>query len=782
MSNSPDNLDARALPLLVESVRDYAIFVLDQTGVIRSWNNGAQRIKGYKAHEIIGKHFSLFYTPEDNAIKKPARALEIAVKEGRYEEEGWRMRSDGTRFWASVVITALKDASGTLQGFGKVTRDLTARKQQEDLLRNERELFRVTLESIGDAVITTDHDGKVTYLNVIAEQLTRWSRKDAAGRPLREVFNIINEETRKPAPSPVECVLREGIIVGLANHTVLIGRDGTETAIDDSAAPIRDSSGAIVGVVMVFRDVAEARKAERLLRESEERFRLLVQNVKEYGIFMLDPKGNIASWNAGARNIMGYERSEILGRHFSAFYPEDDVRAQKPQRELELALKNGTYEEEGWRVRKDGERFWSSVLITTLYDESGVVRGFAKVTRDMTERRKQEEEREQLIHAQAAREEAERVNRIKDEFLLTLSHELRTPLTPLLGWTRIIRARAIDDPIIENGMKIIERNVQAQTAIINDLLDVSRLLTGSVTLNVRPVNIKEIIEVCIETLRHAAETKGITLRLTLDSAISQIIGDSVRLQQIFWNLLSNAIKFSLRGGIVETVLVQRDNNLIVTVKDTGIGIDPSYMPQLFRRFSQADSSITRAHGGLGIGLSIVKHLTELHGGTVSATSEGKSKGATFTVTLPIPSPSELADRRREQRERAPASKHENPNLSGCRVLVVDDEPDTCELLLFILQNAGATVETALSVADAVPRLATFKPDILLSDIGMPGENGYLMLEKLRATGSKIPAIAISAFARNEDRDRALKAGFQDFLSKPLESSDLMAMVKNACAR
>jgi PAS domain S-box-containing protein len=393
--------------LLVDGARDFAIYMLDPEGRIESWNTGAERLKGYRADEVIGRPFSIFFTPEDQDAGRPEAELRIAASEGRYEEEGWRVRRDGSRFWANIVLSSLRDPAGALRGYAKVTRDLTSRRQAEDELRQRQEQLAATLDSIGDAVIATDDRGSVTRLNPVAERLTGWTVEEALGRPLLEVFNIVNEETRRPAVNPVERVLREGIVVGLANHTALIARDGRERAIADSAAPIRGLDGVLRGSVLVFRDVTDERSLHRALLESEERFRLLVDSVRDYAIFMLDPEGRVASWNRGAARIKGYTPEEIMGKHFSLFFCDEDVRAGKPARELEIAAREGRFEEEAWRKRKDGSHFWANVIITAVHDERQRLKGFAKITRDITERRQAEETTRRLEAESAARLAAE---------------------------------------------------------------------------------------------------------------------------------------------------------------------------------------------------------------------------------------------------------------------------------------------------------------------------------------------------------------------------------------
>ena len=513
-ANSLEQTDER-YQLLVEGVTDYAIFMLDPKGVILTWNPGAARIKGYQANEIVGQHFSKFYPPEALQRRLPERELQVAGAEGRFEDEGWRVRKDGSMFWANVVITALRSKNGQLRGFGKITRDLTQRREHEESLR-----------------------------------------------------------------------------------------------------------------------------------QSEERFRLLVEGVNDYAIFMLDPNGYVMTWNSGAERIKGYKASEIVGQHFSKFYPIDVKQSGWPEHELQVATETGRFAEEGWRVRKDGSRFWANVTITALRDPKGRLRGFAKLTRDLSERKRSEEleahgaQREAMLEAErGARIEAQRTARAKDEFLATLSHELRTPLSSILGWTQILRKQGIPKPEdFHRGMEVIERNTRAQAQLIEDLLDLSRITAGRIRLDMQKLAIGEVVKGAVESAEPTAQAKGVHLKSIVDPHNSIVSGDPARLQQVFWNLLTNAIKFTPEGGEVQ-VLVQRVNSHVeISVSDTGIGIPASFLPEVFERFSQKDSSTTRKHGGLGLGLAISKQLVELHGGSVQAKSPGEGQGATFIVKLPLTIP------------------------------------------------------------------------------------------------------------------------------------------------
>ena len=373
--------------------------------------------------------------------------------------------------------------------------------------------------------------------------------------------------------------------------------------------------------------------SKEILRQAGEPFRLLVESVKDYAIFMLDPRGYIATWNLGAENIKGYKANEIIGKHFSIFYPPEDVAWDKPGEELKTAAEVGRLEDEGWRIRKDGSRFWANVVITALRDADGTLRGFGKVTRDLTERKQAEEQRLQLAREQAARSEAEAASQAKDSFLATVSHELRTPLTAIKGWARILRANRQSEEVFARAIDSIERNANLQTRLVEDLLDLSRIVSGKLRIIEVAVDLRLVIEAAVDSARPAAEAKGLGLELDLEDDAGPIRGDPDRIQQVVWNLLSNAVKFTSAGRIL--VMLRRVGSYVeISVDDTGKGISAEFLPHVFDRFSQADTSLNRAHSGLGLGLAIVRTIVDLHGGTVSVHSDGEGRGSTFTVRLP----------------------------------------------------------------------------------------------------------------------------------------------------
>jgi signal transduction histidine kinase/ActR/RegA family two-component response regulator len=400
--------------------------------------------------------------------------------------------------------------------------------------------------------------------------------------------------------------------------------------------------------------------------------------------------------------------------------------------------------------------------------------------RDITATRRAEDERRQLLESERfARAEAERASSMKDEFLATLSHELRTPLSAILGWAHILRARRMSEAELHQGLEVIERNARMQTELIEDLLDMSRITSGKMRLDVQPVEPVTFIEAALETVRPAAEGKGINLSKLLDPAAGPVMGDPNRLQQIVWNLLSNAIKFTGKDGRVQVLLERVSSHVEITVADTGIGIKPEFLPHVFDRFRQADSSATRTAKGLGLGLSIVKHLVEQHGGSVHVTSPGKGQGATFSLQIPLT----VVHRKGIG---GIATDFKRSDLSGVTVLVIDDQADARELIQRVLTECDAKVITAGTAAEALRAVETERPDVLVSDIGMPDVDGYELLRRVRALGhargGRLPAIALTAFARSEDRTRALRAGFLVHVSKPVEPAELVATVASVVGR
>ena len=494
-----------------------------------------------------------------------------------------------------------------------------------------------------------------------------------------------------------------------------------------------------------------------------------------------DLTGVVTSWNKGAERIFGYAPHEIVGKSITLIIPPDR-QADEPLILAKLQRGERIEHFETQRITKAGRLIDVSLSISPVRDTAGTVVGASKIARDITEQK-----RTAALAASSAAE-AERQSRIKDEFLATLSHELRTPLQAILGWTQLLLSSDCTEAERTEAIDVIDRNARAQKRIIEDLLDMNRILSGKVRLDVQRVPLLPLIELAIETVKPAALAKNIRLQSVLDPLAQPVSGDPNRIQQILWNLLSNAIKFTPSGGRVQVILERVNSHLEITVSDTGMGIDPEFLPHVFERFRQADSSTTRNHGGLGLGLAIVRHLTELHGGTVRAKSAGRDKGSSFIVTFPLAIlQADVEPGRQHPKTPDPtAPPPREPRLEGIAVLVVDDERDSRELLGAILAKAGADVRTAGSVDEALQLWDQGAPHVLVSDIGMPGHDGYSLIAKIRLrpdhAGRHVPAIALTAYSRTEDRIKAISAGFQMHLSKPADRVELITMIASLAGR
>jgi PAS domain S-box-containing protein len=524
--------------------------------------------------------------------------------------------------------------------------------------------------------------------------------------------------------------------------------------------------------------VARWRKdAESDLREASERFATVANSVPVL-IGMSGPDKGVTYFNTAWLEFTGRTVSRELGMGWLEGVHPDDRDAAIAQYEAAWVARR-SFETEFRLRRADGEYRCVLVRATPRFREGGELEGYTASATDITD------QRDALKAAERAKEAAEASSRAKDAFLATVSHELRAPLSPILTWARMLRSDRLNPTQSAKAVEVIERNARLQAKLVEDLLDVARIVEGKVRLQVRPVSLSEVVENAVETARPAAEAKEVRLQLVLDSTVT-LSGDAERLQQVVWNLLSNAVKFTPRGGRVHVVLERVDSHVEIAVSDTGAGIAPEQLSRLFERFWQADSSTTRAHGGLGIGLAIVRHLTELHGGTVTVESPGAGRGSTFTVKLPLAPMIRTAG---EQIRRHPTVHDEstvpNSRLDGVRVLLVDDEPDSNEAMRVLLDHCGAEVRVAGSAAHAYEILSRWKPDVLVTDIAMPGEDGYSLLARIRSglDGlAEIPAIGLTAFASPDDRARVLAAGFRLHLAKPVDPRELTAAIASAAAR
>ncbi|MBX9257939.1 response regulator [Desmonostoc muscorum CCALA 125] len=538
----------------------------------------------------------------------------------------------------------------------------------------------------------------------------------------------------------------------------------------------------VPSVQRALREAKERRDrqlVEESLQKSEARYRRIVDTSYE-GIWTIDSQGRTEFVNQRMSQMLGYAAEEMLGRFIFDFI--DVVDGIDTAEKLQWFKKQDSDLKEGrWRC-KDGSYIWTLISARAIFNEQHEFLGAIAMLTDITDRKRTEEERDRLLQREKlARAEAEAANRIKDEFLAVLSHELRSPLNPILGWAKLLQSRKFNETALKKALETIERNAKLQAQLIEDLLDVSRILQGKLNLNMASVDLASTIEAAMETVRLAAEAKTIHIETMLDSRVGKVLGDSARLQQIVWNLLSNAVKFTATGGQVNVQLECIDADAQITVSDTGKGIKSDFLPHVFDYFCQGDNTTTRKFGGLGLGLAIARHLVEMHGGTIWVQSPGENQGATFTVRLPLIKDSALIKDDTNPNSAIAASGF-SP-LMGVEVLIVDDNADSLDFFRFVLEEFGATVIAAESAGEALQTLAQSKPDILLSDIGMPEMNGYMLIEQIRAFEAqagreKIPAIALTAYAGEIDQQQAFKAGFQQHIVKPVAPEELLIAISS----
>jgi len=513
--------------------------------------------------------------------------------------------------------------------------------------------------------------------------------------------------------------------------------------------------------------------------ESAATLQALLQGVRDYAIYTINPQGRISSWHRGAELLKGYTAEEAVGMPFAKLFTPEDLANGQPEMELRVAAEQGEYKGEGQRVRKDGSRIDVAVVLTALRGPHGELLGFLKLTQDITARRAEERAREEALRAsQQARADAERASHLKGEFLATLSHELRTPLSAILGWAHVLERGVFDADTLKHGLDAISRNARLQVQLIEDLLDMTRIESGQLRLDRQRLELDGVLAAAIDSALPAATARGIALRTHFaQDGGCWVLGDPARLQQVVANLLDNAIKFTPRGGHVDVSLACAGRQAVITVSDSGQGIDAGFLPRLFERFQQQDATTTRRHGGLGIGLAIVRQLVVLHGGDVTAASDGPGKGATFTVTLPV-----MAEQGLPVSPPLPAVEPPpgSEPLDGVHVLLVDDEADVRVIACRMLKDAGARMTVAASAEEAFTLLQRERPTVLLSDIGMPEQDGYDLIRRVRAlapeAGGLTPAAAFTAYASREDAERVHAAGYQLHLAKPVAPQALVGAV------
>lgn len=635
--------------------------------------------------------------------------------------------------------------------------EANARAAALDELARQEEWFRVALTSIGDAVITTDAAGTITFVNPMAEALTGWPSADAVGRPLAEVFRIVEEATREPATDPVERALATGHVVGLANHTVLIARDGTERPIDDSAAPLRDAPGGrIVGAVLTFHDVATRRHSEQELNDSLALLRGVIDGTPD-PIFVKDREGRYRLANRATAEAIGRRPDELIGHTDVELLPAavaaplTAVDRRVAESGVGEVATEAVPNARGVRVYQSNKTPWR--------DAAGRVVGIIGVARDVTEQHRQEEE------LRAA-------DRRKDEFLAVLAHELRNPLAPLRHNLEILRV-STDPALCEEARSVMGRQVNQLTRLVDDLLDVSRIGRGKVTLRRERMDVAAAARAAVEAVRPALVAAGHELTVELPSLATYVEADPTRLTQVLTNLLQNAIKYSPPGGRIRLSATRDGNEAVLRVRDAGVGIPAEMLERVFEPFAQVGDSLERSQGGLGIGLTLVRSLVELHGGKVAAYSDGPNRGSEFVVRLPL-----RAEERAEAKDNPGTAAVPAPSTAGRRVVVADDNTDAARSLATLLRLMGHAVREANDGPSALAACVEFDPELVLLDLGMPGMSGYEVARALRGRSSTAGAVlaALTGWGADEDRRRTREAGFDHHLTKPADPEAIRALL------
>ncbi|MGE0173267.1 MAG: PAS domain S-box protein [Oligoflexales bacterium] len=632
--------------LMITHVTDYSLITLDQAGLITSWNSGAERLTGYRSDEIVGQHVSCFYPDSDILEGKAEMELRVAADEGRYVEEGWRVRKNKTMFWASVSVTAMRtEDSFDLRGFVKVTKDLTAKRQAEEALRQSQERYRLLVDNVSDyALILLDSNGRVTNWNLGAAKITGFESREILGGHFSKLYRAEDIFASKPRRD-LAIVMETG---RFEEESLKTRRNGTTYWGNFILTAIRDANGNIKGYSCVIQDLTERNIAEAKLRESEERFRLLVESVDEYAIFMLDSRGNIVTWNKGAERNTGYKSEEIIGEHFAKFYSLEDIRARKPEKELSEAVTTGKFEEEGWRLRKGGARFWSSVVITPIFDSKGDLLGFAKVTKNLTERKIAEDKlrgafsdletriEQRTKDLVGEKNKAELAVKIRDQFFSMASHELKTPLSSLKLQTQF-RKRALErgnysafspsrlTDLFDEDARQLER----LTFLIDNMLDVSRVTSGTFKLSYEEVRLDEMAGDVLHRLRPLLSEARIhyTARCS-ESIVARC--DRLKMEQVLMNLISNATKYAPSRPL--EIDIRKDaHSAIITVRDHGPGIPQEDRERIFEAFKRLKE---READGLGLGLYIVREIIKAHEGKIGI-DPNVTDGTAFIIEIPL---------------------------------------------------------------------------------------------------------------------------------------------------
>jgi PAS domain S-box-containing protein len=638
-------------------------------------------------------------------------------------------------------------------------------------------LLNRLIDASVDGIFAFDRDCQIIAWNRAMQRISGFSREAVLGKRVGDIFPFLREAGND------SCFLAalEGKELVYEYHPY----GPAETGVFESHySPLLDEQNKIAGGIAVITDITARKQAEGAAQTA---YRQLAFHVESSPLAVVewDSDFRVSRWSASAERLFGWKAEEVIGKHVNewrfVFADDEDAVALVTNRQREGVEVHGILRNRNYT--RAGSVIFCEWYNSVLHDDRGKLISVLSLVLDVTARQSAEDERSAaLSREQDARKHAEEADRLKDEFLATLSHELRTPLTSILGWASMIRNGEVEGSNASRAIETIERNARSQARLIDDLLDVSRIITGNLRLDLHPLNLAPIVEAALDALRPTADVKGIKLQTRFEPSECLVKGDANRLRQVIWNLLSNAIKFTTRGGSVNIYLKCVESTARLRVRDTGDGISAEFLPYVFDRFRQAEGSISRKQGGLGLGLAVARHLVELHGGTISAESEGLGKGSVFTVDLPMTQerrdPARAEERRREVDRRR--SRKGVVRLDGVHVLLVEDDDDSRKLLGTMLRRYGARVTSTKSAADALEVFASELPDVMISDIGMPDQDGYELVRKLRALpvekGGATPAIALTGYASRKDRERALGSGYQTHLAKPIEQAELIAAI------
>ena len=740
-----------------------AVIATDAKGRVAFMNSVAEALTGWTYRDASGKPldevFKVVNEQTRQRVNNPAlQALEKGLVVGLMNHS-LLIAKDGTERAIDDSAAPIQTAETGITGAVLVFRDITERRAAQRQLIESRERLRTTLESIGDGVIATDAEGRMSFANPVAQRLLGYPAEQTVGRPLRDVFNIVNEFTREPVENPVERVLRDRQVVGLSNHTILIQSDGVEIPIDDSAAPIQDGDGAIAGVVLVFRDISERRRAEK----TQATLAAIVESSDD-AIVSKDLNGRIMTWNLGAERLFGYREDEAIGQPITLIIPPERIHEEA---EILRRIRNGERIDhyETVRIRKDGTPAEISLTVSPVRSADGTIIGASKIARDITERRAMER---QLREA----------DRQKDNFIAIVAHELRNPLSPIQNTIKVLQLERSADRELQHYCDLIEKEITQINRLLGDLLDSSRITQGKLSLQKERIDLTRAVNRAVEATRPAIDEAGHHLTVDLSSQSLIVEADPMRLAQVFSNLLNNAAKFTESGGDIRVTTERQGNQAVVSVRDSGIGIAPELMSKIFDMFVQGETVMERRHGGLGLGLTLARDIVQLHGGTVEAKSDGLGHGSEFMVSLPLaigPRPVEAG--------RSAAIKMAAGSPPR-RIVIVDDSKNQVLSLERLFKRMGHEVRVAYDAAGAIRVMEEFLPDFALIDIGLPGVNGYDLARRLReqAQFRTVTLIAQTGWGREEDRNEARAAGFDYHLVKPIDHQRLAEILTNPGSR